>query len=376
MAKLLYIFIGTLFLSGCAHHQLRFQTVQQANTLSQVYEQQVLDNLAMFAVKPNAIPFFAYTSEGGTSVDSHAGAAAAAPLDPFFSILDLEGARDSSEAWVLTPVADPTRLNLMQQAYQRALGLPGDPCHDWCLELNKFRGENPPHCPEDCPITCGWLCQSDRKRDIPKCRCKSYGSYCGTYVWVKPGCDAEFSRLAFLILELAINEQKEVVKPTKTVTFFIDEQGRATKEADAYGTIETIMGIDDNVQTALLPASGPGLRELGARLDQEREAFDQLLTPGAMALLDQFGATDPSKLPKAIVESSPDLSTDDKSQLQRLIDSKAKIEALEKQFNERMLQHESNLEVPTFVVPKPDPLRPRRDIQSQQLRLNLLGRPN
>ena len=45
--------------TGCTHVQLRKNTVNQADTLSEIYQQQVLDNLAMFVYDYYSLPHFA-----------------------------------------------------------------------------------------------------------------------------------------------------------------------------------------------------------------------------------------------------------------------------------------------------------------------------
>lgn len=61
--------LGILTLAaGCAHRQLRWNTVRQSATLTEIYEQQVLDNLAMFVRDPGSLPFFAFPVGGGSDV--------------------------------------------------------------------------------------------------------------------------------------------------------------------------------------------------------------------------------------------------------------------------------------------------------------------
>ena len=48
-ARFALLLIGPLsFGSGCTYHQLRKNTVGQADTIAELHQQQVLDNLAMF----------------------------------------------------------------------------------------------------------------------------------------------------------------------------------------------------------------------------------------------------------------------------------------------------------------------------------------
>ena len=54
----------TYMAAGCTHTQLRWNTVQQSRTLTDIYEQQVLNNLAMFVYDPNSLPFFSFPNAG------------------------------------------------------------------------------------------------------------------------------------------------------------------------------------------------------------------------------------------------------------------------------------------------------------------------
>ncbi|MFM2001710.1 MAG: hypothetical protein RI963_1136 [Planctomycetota bacterium] len=62
--SLLATLIAVGLFSGCTHRQLRWNTTHQAQTLTDIYEQQVLDNLAMFVRNPNSTPFFAFPNAG------------------------------------------------------------------------------------------------------------------------------------------------------------------------------------------------------------------------------------------------------------------------------------------------------------------------
>lgn len=72
--------VSLLAQTGCTHRQLRYDNVMQARTLTTIYEQQVLDNLAMFAQSPDSLPFFAVPGAGSASV-TDTGSIAASPLN-------------------------------------------------------------------------------------------------------------------------------------------------------------------------------------------------------------------------------------------------------------------------------------------------------
>src|SRR5262245_31383339 len=109
---------------GCAHQQLRWNTTHQARTLTDIYEQQVLDNLARFVHDPNALPSFAFPNQGGSDVTDTGSVGSDTTWNRigFVSeVLRLSGTRGVKEAWTMTPVYDVRRLELMKCAYQHAL---------------------------------------------------------------------------------------------------------------------------------------------------------------------------------------------------------------------------------------------------------------
>jgi len=236
--------------SGCTHTQLRWNTVHQAQTLSDVCQNQVLNNLAKFVYDRNALPDFSFPNAGASSVlDS-------GNLGLLFTWLwtgtgsnSLNGAvsRTASESWTLTPVTDPRKLELMRCAYQKAVAS----CHGWlesaqCPDCAKrwnsfYTGEPykkdadrkplaaprnlvpfPGDAEADGRVTSECLSADcwfhvGCKKDVPKhCPCTHVGHYCGVYVWVTParGTD-ELTKLTLAILDYAVNEptraaQKEI----------------------------------------------------------------------------------------------------------------------------------------------------------------------
>src|SRR3954464_4139801 len=57
-----------LFCSGCTGLQLKRSTIDQASTLSELQYQQVMNNLAMFAGNPAAIPWHITIKDGSAQV--------------------------------------------------------------------------------------------------------------------------------------------------------------------------------------------------------------------------------------------------------------------------------------------------------------------
>ena len=126
--------------SGCAHEHLRYRTVGQANTLNDIFERQVLDNLAKFVAEPASVPSFAFPDEGNTNVtDSFT--ITGTPFDAFRAAAGVNETRGGTETWGLEPITNPDKLYLMRCAYQRAIGCSAeDPCVDCCERRKTFEG--------------------------------------------------------------------------------------------------------------------------------------------------------------------------------------------------------------------------------------------
>ena len=141
----LLVFCLCIF-SGCTTHRaLRRNTVRQAETVTDLHQQQVLDNLAKFLHDPYAVPSFALATLGTSDVTDVGGASSsfewmASGFDG--ASLSADGKRTAKGTWTMTPVTDPRKLELMRCAYQRVLGNCGiieSPCCPDCTKrFNKF----------------------------------------------------------------------------------------------------------------------------------------------------------------------------------------------------------------------------------------------
>lgn len=187
---------------GCAHTQLSRNVHRQSNTLVDIYEQQVLDNLAKFVASPGSIPTFAVPSSGGTTVN-HSNTASGGliwnPTTLTGANASLNGTRTLAENWVLSPVNDPKRLSLMKCAYQHAIGYQPTDCERDCYkDLEAFFESNAFSC--DIPQCFYRVC--DKKPKSNNCCVKS-GSHCGVHVVVDENQFECLSRLTLAILEIA-----------------------------------------------------------------------------------------------------------------------------------------------------------------------------
>ena len=263
------ICVSALFLSGCTHVQLRRNTVRQALTVGDIQTQQVLNNLAMFVVNPNALPFFSYPNQSGSNVTDSGTATltpalgrSASPFN-FFGFTTItqafSGERQMAESFTLNPVNDPRKLELMRCAYQKAVancqvGRALEACPD-CQNIQKkfYTGDPDGDIPSaaegivtsDClgPKPC-WFHWGPKKCLPKNCECLPIGHFCGTFVWVVDdvGRD-ELTKLTIAILDYAQNSAP--VPLTKTVSYYIDEYGLPTAQSNAVGQVSAAVQITE-----------------------------------------------------------------------------------------------------------------------------------
>ncbi len=122
--------------SGCISVRLGQRAMRQAGTLPDLEYQQVLDNLALFANNPSALPWHVNFREGTTQITDSGSAGAAVDLGPPANTLpQLFGSRTVVVQWGMTPVIDSAELRLLRIAYRRALGSPEMPDPEFLNEL-------------------------------------------------------------------------------------------------------------------------------------------------------------------------------------------------------------------------------------------------
>lgn len=126
---------------GCTHTQLRWNTVKQSQSLTEIYEQQVLDNLAMFSDNPHSIPHLAIPTSGGSDVTDK-GSFSGTPFNEFRRIAGFNADRTMKEAWTLEPITDPDKLRRMRCAFQRAVGCADENCVKCCDLRKAFLGKS------------------------------------------------------------------------------------------------------------------------------------------------------------------------------------------------------------------------------------------
>jgi hypothetical protein len=313
---------------GCTSLQLRYSTVNQAGTLTEIYESQVLNNLAMFVENPYALPHFAAANSGTLSITDF-GQLNSPSLNQFRQTVGLEGSRQAAEGWTLDPVRDPRRLTLMRCAYQRALGVAPDHCPD-CCELEKEWHLKPDllilaydrktnqavpdpdtgrpvvalapdgqpvfdkdgkltpsgeaavdedgflHIPQydcyaPCAITCGWFCHGSLKDVPPTCR-DAVGRFHKTYVWVLPEHRDELTRLTLTILDYAVSDRPTA--QTKQIVRYLDALGNPATVSDYAQQVTLTVPADSTTDVA---RSIPDLDAEIKQLEIDRNNLDSFL---------------------------------------------------------------------------------------------------
>ncbi len=129
--------------SGCSWTNLRLRrsVVNQAGTLTELQYQQVLGNLAMMSLDPDALPTHVNLRDGSAQIQDNGSISSASPSTSFPSVL---GSRTVVEQWSVIPVTDDVELRILRVAYRRALGfddrpdfdLANDVAHDLCKQIS------------------------------------------------------------------------------------------------------------------------------------------------------------------------------------------------------------------------------------------------
>ncbi|MEM6779122.1 MAG: hypothetical protein AAF670_15800 [Planctomycetota bacterium] len=231
-----------LMLSGCATNQLRRTTPQHSDTLADIYEQQVLNNLARFCVNPGSTPSFA-VPQSGTNAIAHGnqmnGGLNFNATTFTGSSLGLNGTRQQTVNWTIRAISNPVRLSLMKYVFQYATCRSTDQCGSDCLDqLTKFfEGDL-----SSCRLPRCFYSVHDRKCEpIDRC-CEKSGEYCGTTIVVSKKNFDKLSRLTLAILDIATLSDEDVaarMRPPANKEVLVEET-ITIKEKD--GTERVVTG--------------------------------------------------------------------------------------------------------------------------------------
>jgi hypothetical protein len=226
-------------LSGCATSRvLQRETIHQSNTISEIHQQQVLNNLAKFVRNPNALPDFAWPKEGSATITDHCEGGSSIGWDPTgFASATLSHlfSRDKQDAWTMEPINDPRKLDLMRCAYQRAVAScgvygPSASCPDCESRMKEFYGADYgtsaiTKASYSCiqPGCCSWFAFGPKAR-VPK-HCCHVGHDCDTYVWILPCGEDEFTKLTLTILDFAMNDPAQSRQKVVELNYHINQDG-------------------------------------------------------------------------------------------------------------------------------------------------------
>ncbi|HWA98260.1 MAG TPA: hypothetical protein VG713_07190, partial [Pirellulales bacterium] len=261
--------------TGCAHIPLRRNTINQARTVADIHQQQVLNNLAMFVYNPYSMPCFSYPTQGTNQVVNTTTAelnGSFSPLTIGFTIgqfvlntLGFNGSAQyqSNEAFTMVPINDPRKLELMRCAYQRVVAnccgsFPSSNCPDCQTRFNSFYTGDPDGnirqrtagiTTSECLNGPCWFCFGP-KSAVPKHQPGILvAHYADMYVWVLPAGRDGLTRLTMTILDYAMNDPP--VRLTKDIVYYIDEHGLPTNQLEAVGTVSAKVAIDERPEALL-----------------------------------------------------------------------------------------------------------------------------
>jgi hypothetical protein len=199
-----------LFTCGCQAIQVERMANRLTSTVPDLYEREVLNNLAMLAAKPSAIPYFGLVQQG-TSANTRTVSANYMPgwdmitASGYFlgrTVFDkqtaqFQGQFANADTFQMAPISDPDKLLLIQAAIHKVLNIPTE----YDAMLNFFFSTHSPWAHYEQMTQPGWFIVG-KKKDVPKHACY-VGRYCDTYVWVPPERVADLTRFTFAILDIA-----------------------------------------------------------------------------------------------------------------------------------------------------------------------------
>ena len=195
--------------SGCIASALERHTLAQAATPTDIRYQEVLDNLAMVAHDPSALPAYSSIFAGTAQITDTAQLASTTSFGPHGAggeILSPQFSRAVLGNWTLDPINTPEKLEAIRCACRWVLYGEEFACHD-CAGLLASPAEAPypgrhfgvadrlVNLPQ------GWVCAGKRNQ-MPRGVC--YTGHCGeTWVWVMPGCTRALADFNMIIQDIA-----------------------------------------------------------------------------------------------------------------------------------------------------------------------------
>lgn len=242
----LFLLMLAFLITGCAHTRLSCNATKQARTLTEIEEQQVLDNIAMFVVNCGSTPYFALPNGGGTQTNQSGTASSTLIWNPTTltgANGGLNGTAGTTINWTLKPINEPERLQLMKCVYQHVTqNFPSSDCVNCQDYLTRFFGKNYPVC--DVPT--GWFSVCDKKPRNSNC-CVKVGHYCGTYITVSEEYLEYLSRVTIAILDIATVDNAVLVsKLANSPKVQIEETFEVVGSDNRKTTIKGTLKIDES----------------------------------------------------------------------------------------------------------------------------------
>jgi hypothetical protein len=260
--------------SGCLVDASKHETVAQIETSMDMRYRQVVENLAMIAANPDALPAYSSIFYGTINMQDALMASPttgwarnAAGIVHFNSqVLDLPESRQITENWSLDPQNVPEKLAAIRAACQWVL-FRTQPMDRDGQSLLKY---DPNYCPgfyfdvatqlatlvasDPC-----WLHCSNRRRDVPRCACY-WAACCGKYVWVEPSGMRGLSAFTLILQTIARYDLSKALQPApKTRIVTANNVKVCQKSPNSTAPITVfVKSITFNVDENGQPVSGPG----------------------------------------------------------------------------------------------------------------------
>lgn len=229
-AYLIALCVIALLSCGCRTHWILQRDTVTANlTVSDIYFQQVLNNVARFEANPASMPSFSVVAAGTVNIQDTTGGGISPTYSPtltqamqgggalpILSILfNLNAQRSITENWSTQPVTDSDNIRRIRCAFQLLVDREASECDRCEQRLKGFFSASTET--SDCMIPRGWY-HVGCKCDVPPHACY-VANYCNTYVWVDGHGIDGLTRFTITVLDLATGEihapQRTVVKKYK-----------------------------------------------------------------------------------------------------------------------------------------------------------------
>jgi hypothetical protein len=217
---LLSAFIAA-FAGGCQQTVVQTRVNKLVRTVSDLYYEQILDNLAMSIARPDVLPYFGMPTQATHTNSRQIGA----NYTPMWDLIDtggllnpfigryffdrqgaaLQGGVNNAESFQLQPVTNPDRLLLMRAAFQRAAGRP-DSAIPAVQDLFDYLTTSPYSYAD--AVHPGWYYKTTDWKEAWKAKkAGAYvGRYDGIYVYVPPENLGGLSDFTFAIMDIATVE--------------------------------------------------------------------------------------------------------------------------------------------------------------------------